>query len=311
MPVCRSTSPRSVPTSPSLAEGAAHFDGPGGSQVPDVVGAGRRRHPDQRRSPTAARSPRRSAGRMPSSPTAARPSPTCSAPTRAASCSAAARPPSPTTSRARWPRTGARRRGRRHPPRPRLEHPPVGAGGRGRRGHGALGRLRPRHRRALRGCRRRRALRAHPARRDHRGLEPHRHPDAGLPHRRPGPRGRRPALGRRRARHRPRLGRPRRRCAPTSGPARPTSSWARTAACSRPPPTLLETLHPDKLLPSTDAVPERFELGTLPYELMAGTTAAVDFIASLADLDGEAIRHPRGEAPTPARRAGGSGSSSG
>jgi cysteine desulfurase family protein (TIGR01976 family) len=48
-------------------------------------------------------------------------------------------------------------------------------------------------------------------------------------------------------------------------------------------PALLETLHPDKLLPSTDAVPERFELGTLPYELMAGTTAAVDFIASLAD----------------------------
>ena len=29
-------------------------------------------------------------------------------------------------------------------------------------------------------------------------------------------------------------------------------------------PALLETLHPDKLLPSTDAVPERFELGTLP-----------------------------------------------
>ncbi len=45
---------------------------------------------------------------------------------------------------------------------------------------------------------------------------------------------------------------------------------------------LLETLHPDKLLPSADAVPERFELGTLPYELMAGSTAAVDFLASLA-----------------------------
>jgi cysteine desulfurase family protein (TIGR01976 family) len=45
---------------------------------------------------------------------------------------------------------------------------------------------------------------------------------------------------------------------------------------------LLETLRPDKLLPSTDAVPERFELGTLPYELLAGTTAAVDFLASLA-----------------------------
>ncbi|GAA1918173.1 cysteine desulfurase-like protein [Nocardioides lentus] len=43
-------------------------------------------------------------------------------------------------------------------------------------------------------------------------------------------------------------------------------------------PALLETLHPDKLLPSTDEVPERFELGTLPYELLAGTTAAVDLL---------------------------------
>jgi cysteine desulfurase family protein (TIGR01976 family) len=46
-------------------------------------------------------------------------------------------------------------------------------------------------------------------------------------------------------------------------------------------PALLETVHPEKLLPSTDAVPERFELGTLPYELLAGVTAAVDFIASI------------------------------
>ncbi|GAA3102113.1 cysteine desulfurase family protein (TIGR01976 family) [Kribbella aluminosa] len=44
---------------------------------------------------------------------------------------------------------------------------------------------------------------------------------------------------------------------------------------------LLETLEPDKLLPSTNVVPERFEFGTLPYELLAGTTAAVDFIAGL------------------------------
>ena len=50
-------------------------------------------------------------------------------------------------------------------------------------------------------------------------------------------------------------------------------------------PDLLDSLHPDKLLPSSDVVPERFELGTLPYELLAGTTAAVDFIASLAYLD--------------------------
>nr|WP_205745407.1 cysteine desulfurase-like protein [Egicoccus halophilus] len=46
-------------------------------------------------------------------------------------------------------------------------------------------------------------------------------------------------------------------------------------------PALLEQLHPDKLLPSTDAVPERFELGTLPYELLAGVTATVDFLASI------------------------------
>ncbi|GAA4791140.1 cysteine desulfurase-like protein [Streptomyces ziwulingensis] len=44
---------------------------------------------------------------------------------------------------------------------------------------------------------------------------------------------------------------------------------------------LLESLHPDKLLPSADTVPERFELGTLPYELLAGTRAAVDFLAGL------------------------------
>ena len=47
-------------------------------------------------------------------------------------------------------------------------------------------------------------------------------------------------------------------------------------------PETLAGLHPDKLLPSSDAVPERFELGTLPYEMLAGTTAAVDFIAGLA-----------------------------
>ena len=46
-------------------------------------------------------------------------------------------------------------------------------------------------------------------------------------------------------------------------------------------PALLATIHPDKLLPSTDSVPERFELGTLPYEVLAGATAAVDFLAAL------------------------------
>jgi cysteine desulfurase family protein (TIGR01976 family) len=50
-------------------------------------------------------------------------------------------------------------------------------------------------------------------------------------------------------------------------------------------PALLETVHGDKLLPATEAVPERFELGTLPYELLAGVTAAVDFIAGLGGAD--------------------------
>jgi len=52
-------------------------------------------------------------------------------------------------------------------------------------------------------------------------------------------------------------------------------------------PALLETLHPDKLVPASDAVPERFELGTLPYELLAGTAAAVDFLAGLVPGDGD------------------------
>jgi len=46
-------------------------------------------------------------------------------------------------------------------------------------------------------------------------------------------------------------------------------------------PELLERILPDKLLPATNVVPERFEFGTLPYELLAGVTAAVDVLASL------------------------------
>ena len=56
-------------------------------------------------------------------------------------------------------------------------------------------------------------------------------------------------------------------------------------------PDLLEGLAPDKLLPSTNDVPERFEFGTLPYELLAGTAAAVDFLAGLAP--GEGTRRER------------------
>ncbi|GAA4900290.1 cysteine desulfurase-like protein [Streptomyces coeruleoprunus] len=59
-------------------------------------------------------------------------------------------------------------------------------------------------------------------------------------------------------------------------------------------PDLLETLRPDKLLASTDSVPERFELGILPYGVLAGVRATVDFWAGLGALrEGEAPRRDR------------------
>lgn len=57
-------------------------------------------------------------------------------------------------------------------------------------------------------------------------------------------------------------------------------------------PDLLQTVDPDKLLPSTEAVPERFELGTLPYEVLAGAAATVDFLAGIAP-GGAASRRER------------------
>jgi cysteine desulfurase family protein (TIGR01976 family) len=47
-------------------------------------------------------------------------------------------------------------------------------------------------------------------------------------------------------------------------------------------PALLETLRPDKLAPSTDEVPARFERGTLPFADLAGVAAAVEHLAALA-----------------------------
>ena len=44
---------------------------------------------------------------------------------------------------------------------------------------------------------------------------------------------------------------------------------------------------PDKLLPSPDEVPDRFELGTLPFESLAGVRAAAEY---LLELDWDAVR---------------------
>ena len=49
--------------------------------------------------------------------------------------------------------------------------------------------------------------------------------------------------------------------------------------CTVGDPALLAELHPDKLLPSTDAVPDRFEHGTPSFAAHAGVAAAVDWIA--------------------------------
>jgi cysteine desulfurase family protein (TIGR01976 family) len=46
-------------------------------------------------------------------------------------------------------------------------------------------------------------------------------------------------------------------------------------------PALLAELHPDKLQPSPESVPERFERGTLPFADLAGVVAAVEHLASL------------------------------
>src|SRR5712691_143781 len=46
-------------------------------------------------------------------------------------------------------------------------------------------------------------------------------------------------------------------------------------------PALLGTLRPDKLVPSPDEVPDRFELGTPPFADQAGVTAAVEHLAAL------------------------------
>jgi cysteine desulfurase family protein (TIGR01976 family) len=51
-------------------------------------------------------------------------------------------------------------------------------------------------------------------------------------------------------------------------------------------PARWETLSPAKLLPSPDQVPDRFEFGTLSFELLAGVTAAVDHLAGLAPSGG-------------------------
>ena len=57
-------------------------------------------------------------------------------------------------------------------------------------------------------------------------------------------------------------------------------------------PALLESIESDKLLPATSVVPERFEFGTLPYEIMEGVTASIDYVAGL-DASSSGTRRER------------------
>ena len=52
--------------------------------------------------------------------------------------------------------------------------------------------------------------------------------------------------------------------------------------CARP--EILEEFHPDKLNPSPDEAPDRWELGTLPFESLAGVRAAAEYMLEL-DFD--------------------------
>jgi cysteine desulfurase family protein (TIGR01976 family) len=60
-------------------------------------------------------------------------------------------------------------------------------------------------------------------------------------------------------------------------------------------PALLETLRPDKLLPSPEDVPQRFETGTAPFADLAGVTAAVDHLAGVGQAPGGAVAGSRRE----------------
>lgn len=55
-------------------------------------------------------------------------------------------------------------------------------------------------------------------------------------------------------------------------------------------PSTLEQLQPAKLAPSPDTVPERFEHGTLPYELLAGVSATIDLLAGFSQAEDRRTR---------------------
>lgn len=70
-------------------------------------------------------------------------------------------------------------------------------------------------------------------------------------------------------------------------------------------PAVWEPLRPVKLVPSPSQAPDRFEYGTLSFELLAGITAAVDHLAGLAAPAGETSGARREAGETAARQEAG------
>jgi cysteine desulfurase family protein (TIGR01976 family) len=62
----------------------------------------------------------------------------------------------------------------------------------------------------------------------------------------------------------------------------------------------LRRLRPDKVRPNTNAIPNRWEWGTLNHEGIAGVAACIDYIADLGRTGRVSLA---GEAPVPTRRA--------
>ena len=123
---------------------------------------------------------------------------------------------------------------------------------------------------------------ADPAGRGDRGQQRDRHPAGRAGDRRRAHAARRADLCGRRARHRARPGRHGGDRRGLLGDQRvQVGRSAHRRRCRRA--GRLGRCPPDKLVPSPDAVPDRFETGTPAFELMAGAVAAVDHLAGLDD----------------------------
>ena len=178
----------------------------------------------------------------------------------------------------------ARRRDRLHAPGPRRQRAPVADRGRARRGDGAL---RPARARDARAARVRRRGRAHRRARAGSRSPPRRTRSARCPTCRGSSLPRTPparACMSTRSTRRRTGGSTSRRSAATRSRARPTSGSARTSGSCGAGPSCWPSCSRTSCARRRTRVPDRWELGTLPFEQLAGVRAAADYVLS-ADWD--------------------------